>query len=124
MLIDMILDRKNGEESGESYSAADFYRKLIPYQSEFPAIIMPITRAFDSGTEEDVKLALCRYIVEQKYNGLICGYICNREWLEDYDGERAKREYYLESLYLCWESGTISLEEYESERQKYFAAYR
>lgn len=123
MLIDLILDRKDGEESGEPYSAAAFYRAMLPYQSEFPDIIMPITRAFDNGTEEEVKLALCRYIVEQGYNGLLCGFICNREWLRDYDSERVRFEYHMESLYLCFETGSLTLEEYESERGKFYAEY-
>lgn len=73
MIIDLILDRKDGEE----YTAEQFYRDVFDYGE----IGWDITRAMDEGEEEDVKKALKKYIVEQGYNIEICKYIDSEEWL-------------------------------------------
>jgi hypothetical protein len=73
MIIDLIIDRKNGHE----YKAGDFYRELMCYDK----IAWPITRALDEGEEPDVRKALCDYIMEQGYKLDICDYINSVDWL-------------------------------------------
>ena len=73
MIIDKILDRKDGE----LYKASDFYLDCLNYGRTGDKI----TRALDGGTENDVKKALCDYIIENDYNPKICDYINSVEWL-------------------------------------------
>lgn len=75
MIIDLILDRKDGD----GYDVEDFYRDCV----EYGEVGFEITRALDSGTEEDVKQALCDYIIENDYNKNICKYINSVNWLDD-----------------------------------------
>lgn len=77
MIIDLILDRRDGAE----YSPRRFYNELMDYGSIWPEIAHPIARAMDCGTEEDVKRELCRYIDEQEYNPAIKDYINRVNWL-------------------------------------------
>jgi hypothetical protein len=73
MIIDKILDRKDGEP----YKPESFYRGILDYG----AIGHDITRAMDYGTESDVKKALCSYVIENEYNPNICKYINKQNWL-------------------------------------------
>lgn len=76
MIIDLILDRKDGEP----YNPKDFYTNVLAYEDTFnfePAI----SKAMDYGEEEDVKRALCDYINRQNYNPSICDYINSVNWL-------------------------------------------
>lgn len=73
MIIDLILDRKDGE----SYRADSFYRNVVRYGEIGDAI----TRAMDFGTEKDVKKALCSYIDDQDYNPEIKHFINSVNWL-------------------------------------------
>lgn len=75
MIIDKILDRKDGE----LYKARDFYFNVLQYGSTGDEI----TRAMDGGTEDDVKKALCDYITGNEYNPQICDYIKSVEWLSE-----------------------------------------
>ena len=77
MVIDAILDRKEGEEYGEEYNAKAFYDFVRSYGK----IGEDITLAMDYGEEEDVKAALCDYIIINEYNPALCDYIETREWL-------------------------------------------
>lgn len=77
MIIDLILDRKDGYD----YSVAEFYNELQEYGTIFNDIAWDIARAMDEGTEEDVKKELCRYVIEQGYNPQICEYINSVNWL-------------------------------------------
>ena len=74
MIIDLILDRKDGY----SYSDVQFYRDLIQYGE----IGFDIARAMDSGTEEDIQNSLCAYIIDNDYNVEICDYIRSVNWLD------------------------------------------
>lgn len=75
MIIDLILDRKDGFTR---YNPKDFYNDCMDY----PGIADGITRAMDYGTEEDVKIELCRYIINNNYNGEICNYINSVQWIK------------------------------------------
>ena len=77
MIIDLILDRKDGI----SYKSKKFYDRVMGYYQAFPEIAEPIANALDSGTEQEVKKELSRYIVEQDYNLDIVGYINSVKWL-------------------------------------------
>ena len=77
MIIDIILDRKDGEP----YDAKKFYLDIMGYADIWPDLANPITRAMDGGTNEDVRKALCDYIVSQGYNPSICDYVNSVEWI-------------------------------------------
>lgn len=74
MIIDLILDRKEGTP----YEPKTFYNSCMGYDD----IADEITRAMDVGTEEDIKEALCAYIDNQSYNPEIKNYIRSVKWLE------------------------------------------
>ena len=73
MIIDLILDRKNGY----GYDVKEFYDACMAHYEEFD-----IARALDSGTEKDVKKALCDYVIYNDYPKSICKYINSENWLE------------------------------------------
>lgn len=77
MIIDLILDRKDGEP----YNASNFYREVVEWGEFVPEYSDPITRAMDEGTEDDVKEALCEYVIKADYNPTICDYINSVQWL-------------------------------------------
>lgn len=77
MIIDLILDRKDGCE----YNAKEFYNDIMEYSTIFDGIGDKITFAMDYGTEKDVKKALCDYIIDNEYNPKICDFINNEKWL-------------------------------------------
>ena len=74
MIIDLILDRKDGKQ----YRAKDFYGSVMGYGE----IGYPIATALDSGTNEDIKDRLCDYIIKQDYNTSICEYIKSVKWTD------------------------------------------
>lgn len=75
MVIDYILDRKDGY----GYDVKEFYDACMAYE-EFD-----IARALDSGTEKDVKKALCNYVIDNDYSKSICKYINSENWLEGFE---------------------------------------
>lgn len=85
MIVDLILDRKDKafdarvglDEKSLNYNAHDFYMACRSYGR----ISDDITKAMDGGTEEEVKAALCKYILENEYNPVICDYIQKLDWL-------------------------------------------
>lgn len=78
MIIDLILDRKNGKE----YAPGDFYTGVMGYLDVFPEIVMPIAEAMDYGEEADVQRELCAYVENGEYSRDICDYIKSVKWLE------------------------------------------
>lgn len=85
MLIDLILDRKDGL----TYDPRDFYYNLMVYGgTEAEAI----SKAMDEGNEKDVREALCAYVLRENYNPAICDYIQAVKWLEE-DDEEAEKTY-------------------------------
>ena len=75
MIIDLILDRKDGKQ----YNAHDFYMDCMEYGGSG----IDISRAMDCGTESDVKAALCAYIDGNQYNPEIKDYINNVYWIDN-----------------------------------------
>ena len=73
MIIDLILDRKDGDK----YRPEVFYRRVYMYGE----IGFGISSAMDGGTENDVKRELCNYVVENGYDEKICEYINKEKWL-------------------------------------------
>lgn len=80
MIIDCILDRKDREAADgvDTYNAKEFYLDILAYHS--PASDH-ITKVMDIGNENDIKIALCHYILTNGYNATICGYVLERNWL-------------------------------------------
>lgn len=74
MIIDVILDRK---DSG--YYSNDDTRLIYLHALNFKFDYL--SQALDYGTEQEVKVALKRYIVENGYNEDICNYIDSVDWL-------------------------------------------
>lgn len=73
MIIDLILDRKDGE----NYTPKQFYNDVMNYGK----IGFDIAEALDSGEEKDVKEKLCQYVIDNDYNEEICKYINSVNWL-------------------------------------------
>lgn len=76
MIIDLILDRKDGDY----YDAISFYNNVIGYEKS-SNIGNSISKAFKSGKERNVKQALIDYIDENGYNNSIKKYIQSVDWL-------------------------------------------
>lgn len=79
MIIDLILDRKDGEP----YNAKRFYNECMEYNAIFTGIADKITAAMDYGTEKQVKAALCEYVIKNEYNPDTCDFINGCQWLVD-----------------------------------------
>lgn len=77
MIIDLILDRRDGAE----YIQEEFYNNVADYGITWPDLAGPILEAMNHGSEKDVKKALCNYIEEAGYNMDICKYINSVEWI-------------------------------------------
>lgn len=90
MIIDLILDRKDGQPYNPTY----FYEEVKEYGEVWPEIAKPIMRAMLSDKSSEVQDALCRYVDEQDYNPAIKDYIRSVNWLSVEvapDANRAKR---------------------------------
>lgn len=71
MIVDMILDRKEGTP----YNAKAFYAYCMEERAVFGYYIGgEITIAMDAKRNDMVQVALCKYIMEQGYNPDICDY--------------------------------------------------
>lgn len=76
MLIDIILDRRDGAE----YKASRLFAYLLEDGEVFP-FYRDIARVMDEGMEEDVKETLCRYVTEHGYRRELCDYVRSVKWL-------------------------------------------
>lgn len=90
MIIDLILNRKDEIELGEAngydwygYIAKDFYNECVEYSELFNGIGDEITKAMDYGTEEDVKAAICDYILNNGYSEEIIEFVNKVNWLKN-----------------------------------------
>ena len=73
MIIDLILDRKDGRP----YTSGNFYRAVNRYHPHG----VQIADALEGGEEADVKKALCNYIKRHDYNPAIKKFINSVTWL-------------------------------------------
>lgn len=79
MVIDLILDRKDGIQ----YDARKFYWDCMEYNNVFHmGTIAAITAAMDYGTNEDVQRAINTYILRNEYNPDICNWVNTQDWLQ------------------------------------------
>ena len=76
MIIDLILDRKDGKE----YNAKEFYNSVSQYASTLNTGI-GIAEAMDNVEEEDIKRALINYIYENDYSQKLIPFINFSKWL-------------------------------------------
>ena len=77
MIIDKILDAAEG-----SYDARDFYNYAMEHESIFdPSDEYPISTALDSGSNDDVRRELCRYIDNNDYNKNIKRFVNKFNWI-------------------------------------------
>ena len=83
MIIDYILDRKDDYEHGiKIYNAKDFYDYVRSEEDVFD-FNPTISRAMDYGTDNEVKVAIDNYILENGYNPNICHFVDSVQWLTD-----------------------------------------
>lgn len=78
MIIDLILDRKDGYP----YNAHEFYNDIRDYERLGVGTHgEDISIAMDYGDNRDVQRVLCQYIDRNKYNSSIKDYIRSQEWV-------------------------------------------
>jgi hypothetical protein len=77
MLIDLILDRRDGCK----YDPVDFAFGVNDYAQIWPDLCGPVLAALSSHVEQAVKHALCGYVLGAGYNPEICDYINSVAWL-------------------------------------------
>lgn len=78
MIIDIILDRKDG---AISYDASKHLKAIYDYATD--AHMSDIAAAIDGGTEDDVKAALMCYISTCGYPLELLDYIARVRWTDD-----------------------------------------
>lgn len=74
MIIDLILDRRDGQE----YNPRQFYAEVMEYGGRDAE---RITRAMDADNEQATRVELCLYIIRNDYPGEICDFIRSVKWL-------------------------------------------
>lgn len=74
MIIDLILDRKDGKE----YNKEAFFSEVLEYSKE--GNFYDLANAFGLGSEKEVKEALCSYVIRNDYNPTICEFINSNNW--------------------------------------------
>lgn len=77
MIIDLILDRKDGKE----YNPKAFYYNVKKYFNVFPEITKPIINAFHDKNEDNIQLELGYYIINEGYDTGLLEYILKNKWL-------------------------------------------
>ena len=75
MIIDKILDRKDGEP----YSALSFYNDMVAYHETGG---LDIAEALDTGANKDVQKQLALYIINNDYDISIIQYIYSVRWID------------------------------------------
>ena len=76
MLIDLILDRRDGCK----FDPVDFAFGVNDYAAIF-ACVRPVLDALATKCEQAVKYALCGYVLSCGYDPEICDYINAVSWL-------------------------------------------
>lgn len=87
MIIDVILDRKDG---AISYDANKHLKAIYDYATD--ARMTEIARASDSGNEADVKAALMRYITACGYPTALLDFIASVRWTSEDDATAVAAE--------------------------------
>lgn len=83
MIIDAILDRKNGYP----YDAREFYDYVRSFEGrQFGTNGHAISYSMDYGENYDIQDSLCEYIDMNNYNPEIKEYINSVDWLKNDDG--------------------------------------
>lgn len=77
MLIDLILDRRDGCP----YDPVLFAFSVNDYNAVFPELCGPVLAALSSHDDSKIKAALCAYVVAGGYNPEICKYINSVSWV-------------------------------------------
>lgn len=77
MIIDLIVDR----QYGEGYNPKKFYNEVMECNSIFDNSFDYILKAMDTKNEDNVKRALCKYIIEQDYNLELMHFILSTTWI-------------------------------------------
>lgn len=72
--------KRKGETYAEPYNPKKFYNEVMGYDKIFGT---NISEVMDYGEEDDVKQALCNYIISNDYNPEICDYISSVNWLTE-----------------------------------------
>lgn len=80
MVIDLILDRKDGAP----FDAEEFAERVFSLLFSFPEVITPIINAIMTRCEQRVKHELCAYVLEGGYAPEICDFINSVAWLPDW----------------------------------------
>jgi hypothetical protein len=76
MIIDLILDRKDGKE----YKMKEFYNRVSEYGND------DLASALDSGLNQDIEYELIKYTIDNGYDdidGNICNFIRKEKWLTE-----------------------------------------
>lgn len=76
MIIDVILDRRAGDE----YTTNEM-RRLYVYAMDFK--FWDLADALDNGDNEDIQRELCQYVSDQNYNPAIIDYINSVDWVAE-----------------------------------------
>ena len=84
MIIDVILDRKDG---AISYDASKHLKAIYDYATD--AHMSDIAAAVDGGNENDVRAALMRYITACGYPSALLDYIASVRWTSEDDATAA-----------------------------------
>lgn len=88
MIIDLILDRKDGANRAIKdgklyitpiYNPKQFYNDVSKYAHDLKDYRIP--EMLDNGTEEQVKEMLCDYVIEYGYRDKITDFINSVKWL-------------------------------------------
>ena len=83
MIVDEILNRKDADDANApyNYDPREFYHYVNYWAAHRMPDAVRIAHAMDELEEEDVKDALCLYIIHQDYNLAIIDYIMSKDWL-------------------------------------------
>ncbi len=103
MIIDLILDRKDGEQ----YNAKDFYNRVMEYQNITPDASNAIGDALDGGLNQDVAYQLVKYTIDNGYDNIdgdICKYINSQNWL---DADNLELTRVIDAGGSSWANGSI-----------------
>lgn len=79
MIIDLILDRKDGKKYNQKKFTFDcqYYDKIFGMDNELHSV----GNAMTTENEAFVKKCLCNYIVEKGYNPELCNYVNSVRWI-------------------------------------------